>query len=722
MTMKTISSTTHCGMTALYRQNTSSGIVDFLLVPEGMQEQVVRDDCMPEPLIQAKIIGDDYPGGYAQGRTMRGAPTTYAMHFTGQQVGKTKIGADSVVTKFRDERGLEYTHRLVFGTQSHAIEVQTEVTNISDKPVTFEMLSSFTLGSLTPFTNGMATGELTIHRMRSTWSAEGRLESRSTEELQLEPDWQEHVANSVRFGCVGSFPVRGWVPFIAVEDKATSVTWAAATTHASSWQIEAYRKDNGLSISGGIADREFGHWTHTVNPGETFCAPPAVLCVVKGGVDEASQALARHVRERLELPSSECWTAEGGLPVVFNEFCTTWGLPTEKSVLAQIEELKGKGVTYLVMDAGWFDSQPFHDSSRFGKWQVSSKSFPHGIRYVVDAIHRAGMKAGIWFEFEVVGRQEPDCFNKTEWLLKRDDLPITSENRRFWDMRNPEVQEYLHTRVIDFLRDNDFDYIKVDYNETIGIGCQTSGQNGRSLGDGLFDVVQASQSFFRRIRKELPDVTIEVCSSGGHRLVHSFMEIGAMASFSDAHECDEIPVIAGNMHRIIEPRQSQIWAVMRAEQTEAQERYRLVSGFLGRLCLSGDMGSLNAAQWGIVEKAIALYKTASDVIDDGVSAFYGTPISSYRNPSGWQAIVRRGCGKAQGKTLVVLHTFAHFNQDDMKGIVSLPVDSSSATALICLSGDEPGKSFMRDDVKVQYCDGCLRISGLRDWDAVALVL
>jgi len=83
------------------------------------------------------------------------------------------------------------------------------------------------------------------------------------------------------------------------------------------------------------------------------------------------------------------------------------------------------------------------------------------------------MKAGIWFEFEVAGRQEAECFEKTDWLLHRDGIPITSGDRRFLDMRNPSVRSYLHDKVIDFLRSNGFDYLKIDYNETIGIGCET---------------------------------------------------------------------------------------------------------------------------------------------------------------------------------------------------------------------------------------------------------
>ncbi|KAB7786462.1 glycoside hydrolase family 36 protein [Bifidobacterium cebidarum] len=715
------------GITAQYRKHIDSGIVDLLLVPEGSLAQVIRGDCAPEPLIQAKIIGDDYAGGYAQGRTMRNSPTTYAMRFQSQEETDTKLGETIVTTRFVDERGLEYTHNLTFGAHSHSVRIDTEVVNVSHAPFTFEMLSSFTLGSLSPFSEGIAENTLMVHRMRSTWSAEGRLDSRSVEDLQLEPDWQEHVANSLRFGCVGSFPVRGWVPFIAVEDRAHDITWAAATTHASSWQIEAYRKDNGLAISGGIADREFGHWTHTVQPGERFVAPSGVLTVVHGGVDEASQALAGHVRERLVLPASEQQQpgSDAGLPIIFNEFCSTWGLPTEQSVLAQVEQLKGHGVEYVVMDAGWFDNKPFSEGTRFGAWQVSKESFPHGIKYVVDAIHQAGMKAGVWFEFEVVGRQETECFNREEWLLKRDGIPITSDQRRFWDMRNAEVQAYLHERVIDFLRDNGFDYIKVDYNETLGIGCETPGKPESTLGDGLYDVIQASQAFFRQIRQELPNVVVEICSSGGHRLVQSFMEIGAMASFSDAHECDEIPLIAANMHRIIEPRQSQIWAVMRAELTEAQQRYRLASGFLGRLCLSGDMGLLSAEQWRTIDEALSLYGTASAVIDHGVSVFYGTPITSYRRPQGWQAIVRHGTDRASGQTLVVLHTFAGMNEDaSIELPLAAPQDWNADDAASMMASHRSDGSihmFARNGLEATVSDGILRISGLRNWDSAVIV-
>ena len=126
-----------------------------------------------------------------------------------------------------------------------------------------------------------------------------------------------------------------------------------------------------------------------------------------------------------------------------------------------------------------------------------------------------------------------------------------------------------------------------------------------------------------------------------------------MASFSDAHECDEIPIIAANMHRMILPRQSQIWAVVKAGQPLQKLYYQICSGLLGRLCFSGEPDALSAAQWTVMDEGTAFYGKAASIIDHGVSQRFGSRIVSYRAPRGWQAVVRRG----ETQTLVVVHTF-----------------------------------------------------------------
>ena len=679
------------GLTAAYRRE--GDIVELLLVPAGSEGGIARADCAAEPLIQAKLTEDDAPAFFSGGRTMRNSPTVKAMRYAGQtaQVFDDKI---VIVTKLTDPRGLAYTHTLTLYADNPAAEVVTSVENTGSEAHTLEMLSSFTLGSLSPFSAGLAPESLKIHRLRSTWSAEGRLVTAAAEDLQLEPSWKCYSANSVRFGSVGSFPVRGFAPFCAVEDTAHGVTWAAATTQGSSWQMELYRQDFGLSLSGGLADREFGAWCKTLAPGACFTAPKAVVTAVQGGVDLAAQALAENTRRSVEpiLPESE-----KSLPVLFNEFCSTWGSPTEETILKHLESLKGHNLGYYVIDAGWYDDLSFEAASKLGKWELSKKHFPHGMRYVVEKIHDAGMKAGIWFEFEMAGRDEPDCFTKTDWLLTRGGIPITAGDRRFWDMRKPEVQEYLAHKVIDFLRENDLDYMKVDYNETIGLGCD----GAESLGEGLYEQILASQQFFARIRRELPDLVLELCASGGHRLCHSFLELSCMASFSDAHECDEIPIIAANMHRMILPRQSQIWAVVKGEHPLQKLYYQICSGLLGRLCYSGHPQDLTTEQWAIMDEGTAFYAKAAPIIDHGVSRRFGSRIVSYRAPKGWQAVVRRG----DAQTLVVVHTFG-----------------AAPEAVTLSAGGKIAAQLMREGLTATHLDGQLTVHGLTDFDAAAFIL
>jgi alpha-galactosidase len=279
-------------------------------------------------------------------------------------------------------------------------------------------------------------------------------------------------------------------------------------------------------------------------------------------------------------------------------------------------------------------------------------------------IREQGLIPGIWFEFEVVGRRSNLFDGMADHFLKRDGLPVLSGDRRFWDFRDPWVQHYLYEKVILFLRDAGFGYIKVDYNETIGIGVD----GAESLGEGLRQHILCVQDFFRRMRKELPDLVIEVCASGGHRLEPSMLALGSMASFSDAHESPEIPIIAANLHRLIPPRQSQIWAVLHASDTPQRLVYSLASGFLGRLCLSGELDELDEKQWSLVQEIIRFYNRIAPIVKNGRSRLYQHIGLSWQHPRGVQAVLRTSKDNCQA--LLVVHTFAKPLPDEL--IVDLP--------------------------------------------------
>lgn len=617
-------------ITAMYFINDNTQNVGFTILPVDT-EYVKKEKQATDSLVQLKIMGDTYNGGYAGGSTLRQGESVSFLRFK-EQIVEKKEEKEEIITVLRDERGYEVEHHLIWYHGNKFVHTFTQFYNQSKDTVSLEMISSFSIGAITPFTNDDAHDSLKIHRLRSVWSMEGRLESRTVEELQLEPSWGGHAIRCERFGQVGSMPVNRYFPYLVVEDTKHDVFWGAQLAHNASWQMEIYRKDDGLAISGGLADREFGHWTKDILAGDCFVTPLSILSVCKGGgVDLISQRLTSSGDYLFDAELEK----EKSLPIIFNEYCTTWGCPSHENIMDILDVIKDKGIEYFVIDCGWYKEKGIPWDIAMGDYVVSDDLFVDGMEKTVQSIQDAGMLPGIWFEIEAVGSASK-AYQMEEHLLKRDGKVLTTTMRRFWDMRDPWVTDYLTKKVIHLLQQYHFDYMKIDYNDTIGLGCD----GAESLGEGLRQTLMSSYEFIQKVKQEVPGIILENCSSGGHRLEPLMMGSCSMASFSDAHECPEIPIIAANLHRAILPRQNQIWAVIRKEDSLKRIAYSIANTFLGRMCLSGDVTMLSKEQWDIVDKGIVFYKKIAPIIRDGRTYRFGTEITSYRHPKGWQGILR----------------------------------------------------------------------------------
>ncbi|MGM9594216.1 MAG: glycoside hydrolase family 36 protein [Candidatus Onthomonas sp.] len=642
-----------------------SGQVELLLLPAD-REQTMGEAAWREKqthgdsLAQVKLVGDAYPGSYAGGTSLRNSETVSLFRYESQSSRRIQDRLE-VETCLTDGRGHRLIHTLTWTVGDYAVDSRTTFANEAEEPASLELLSSFSLGQITPYEPGDAPDCLKLHRIRSKWSQEGRLVTESAEELQLEPSWGFWQVNSVRYGQIGSMPVKGYAPFGAVEDRRAGVIWAAQLAVETSWQMEFYRRDDCMAFSGGLADREFGHWMKTIRPGESFTTPKAILTVCSGVpgqedtclVDCACQRLTQYGEKYVEAGPA----CEQTLPILFNEYCTTWGLPSHENIAGILSAIKGKGFDYFVIDCGWFVEEGRNWSDGMGDYVPSCRLFPEGLGAVCEDIRRAGMRPGIWFEIDNVGR-DARVYQEERLLLHRDGRVLTTQNRRFFDLRKPETEAYLSERVIGLLKRYGFAYMKMDYNDTIGLGCD----GAESLGEGLRQEREASVAFVRKVKRETPGIILENCASGGHKLEPLMMSLCSMASFSDAHECEEIPVIAAALHRCILPRQSQIWAVIRKSDSLRRIGYTMANAFLGRMCLSGDVTELTDAQWKAIEDGIAFYRSIAPVIKDGFSYFYGSRGPSDRHLTGWQGVVRvqREKGHLTGGPHAAAYATVHF--------------------------------------------------------------
>ncbi len=664
------------------------GRVGLSVLPRASVGVSYRDRQI-EPLVEIYVRGDRLPSGYANGASMCGSESTDKMTLRCQYED-----GDRIVTELSDGCGRVARHTLI--PRGRAVEVNTEFINETEGELTLEMISSGAFGMLSPFADGEQSRALGIITARSHWSSEGRLARDTAESLDLEVSWLRSGVRVFRIGQTGSMPVRGYFPFMAVSDDEHGVIWAVSVSASASWQIEARRRDTGLSVSGGLADYDFGHWAKTLYPGECFVTPPMYIAAAAGDIDDACDALLDAEREKTPQNIDE-------LPVMFNEYCTTWGNPSHENIRDIVGALSGRGFDYLVIDAGWFHNRERGWWETVGDWRVDTETlFPKGLGAASKMIREAGMTPGIWFEPEVCGSASAlrDC---EEMLLKRNGCVIDTGSRRFLDMRLPDVREYLRERVIKTLRECGFGYVKIDYNDCIGIGCD----GAESLGEGLRQNMEASLDFYRELRCECPGIIMENCASGGHRLSPAFMELFDMASFSDAHECVYIPIIAANLHRLVLPRQSQIWAVLHGTDSLTRIHFSMVNTFLGVMCLSGDIYTLGEDAWRVVMDDIAFYKRVRHIIKDGGSRIYRGGVEAgsdaYRDPRGWQAVVRKSCGE----TLAVIHAFSGSHDE-----INFPVDADAIIGVCALEGS----------AEVTLSEGRLRAVIPGDYTAAAVFL
>jgi alpha-galactosidase len=649
-----------------------------------------------DPLVHVRLGDEPAAGGFSQGRSLRAGPTSRALRLHAHT--RTEENGVTILRTILHAPGVECVHELRHHPGEPGLRVRSSVRNLRDTSLTLELLTAFSLTGLSPFATDDAPGRLHLHRARMSWSAEARLVEDTFERLALERTWGGYGLACERFGAVGSMPVNGWHPYAAVEDRAAQVVWAAQLATPGSWQMEAFRQKDFAGLCGGGADREFGHWQKHLAPGESHTSPEALLTVVHGSLADAGERLVRCLKSSLRhVPASE-----RDLPVLFNEWCTSWGSPTHENLSALATRLKGSGVRYLVIDDGWAERPADASMQSNGDWKINLTAFPGGLRATCDAIRAAGLIPGIWFEFEVCNPGSA-AWNETAHHLHRDGRVLEVGNRRFWDFRDPWVHDYLQEKIIRLLKENGLGYLKVDYNDTIGLGCD----GAESLGEGLRQHLEGVQRFFRRLRQQIPDLVIENCSSGGHRIEPSFLGLTSMSSFSDAHESEDIPIIAAGLLHLIPAAQNQIWAVLHAADTRQRLAYSLAATFLGRMCLSGEVHALSAESWSFTREAIALYRGLAPMIATGSFRRFGHWGEAWQHPTGAQAV--RCEDAATGRAFIVWHAFA-------EPPASLMVPLSAPFA------EKPHRPWSDLPVEITRAPGALEIHHPRPWSGGIIAL
>ena len=257
--------------------------------------------------------------------------------------------------------------------------------------------------------------------------------------------------------------------------------------------------------------------SYRLSPGETFVTPRVALSYSTEGKGEVSRNF--HKWGRLH---SLC---HGDRPrkILLNSWEGVYFDISESKMSAMMRDIASLGGELFVMDDGWFGVKypRKNDSSSLGDWMVDTQKLPNGINGLLESARKHGVKFGIWIEPEMTNTVSEFYEKHPDYVIKapnRDVVKGRGGTQLVLDMANPKVQDVVF-HIVDTLMTKypDIDYIKWDANAPVmshGSQYQTA-DNQSHLYIGYHEGLKKA---LERIRAKYPDVTIQLCASGGGRV------------------------------------------------------------------------------------------------------------------------------------------------------------------------------------------------------------
>jgi len=307
----------------------------------------------------------------------------------------------------------------------------------------------------------------------------------------------------------------------------TGEVWGVNLVYSSSFRLVAEGAQNGtVRVTGGVSDFAF-RWV--LAPGETFCAPEAVLVWSDRGLGGMSRTFHDTFRNHLMPPRY----SKTPRPLVINNWEATYFDFTPDKLCAIIDACAGTGIDTFVLDDGWFGKRN-DDDAGLGDWFLNTGKLPGGLTPIIDHCHLRGLKFGLWFEPEMVNPDSDLYRAHPEWAIHcPGHTPCESRHQYVLDLTRADVRDYIVQAVSHILDTHDISYVKWDYNRNVtemfseALPPERQGEFAHRYALGLYDLCD-------RLILTHPHVFFEGCASGGARF-----DAGVLAYFPQSWTSDD---------------------------------------------------------------------------------------------------------------------------------------------------------------------------------------
>lgn len=302
-----------------------------------------------------------------------------------------------------------------------------------------------------------------------------------------------------------------YVPWFALHDATGGLF--AGLVWSGRWRLDL--RHDGETVALGIGISEF---THTLAPGAEIALPGMVLSGFAGDLDDGANAWRHWIATHWMPPTPENWPW-----IQYNHWYAYYGDIDAERLLGEATLAAEAGCEVFVIDDGWFRGRRAESYVRgWGDWTEDRGKFPLGLRAFGDELRAMGLKFGLWVEPERADDQGDLVRAHPDWVATRDGEPIVRQGHDGPEgvhlcLGNPAVQEWMIAELVRVVRGYGVDWLKWDDNMGYGLGCNAP-DHGHQGGDGHAAHTLGLYRVLAELRRACPELMIENCASGGHRV------------------------------------------------------------------------------------------------------------------------------------------------------------------------------------------------------------
>lgn len=256
-----------------------------------------------------------------------------------------------------------------------------------------------------------------------------------------------------------------------------------------------------------------------LQPGQSLPLPRVLFTAFDGDLERGGNSLRRHIRRHVAptLAGEEVLP-----PTSFNHWFAFDNNFTAESLKPAVDASAAVGLEYFCVDGGWFKNG---FRSGIGNWSEGDPAkFPDGIRPFSEYVRSKGLKYGTWFEPEWANHESEIYRAHPEWFWPG---PAESVGHKRGAFFNPdfhlmnfglaEVQQWWLNRFVEAYETWGMRWVRWDYNQIPRPSWEMDVPAGQ-LGWRQIEHITGFYRTLDLIMEACPDLFIEQCASGGHRI------------------------------------------------------------------------------------------------------------------------------------------------------------------------------------------------------------